>query len=259
MRKNRIPAGIIDMHCHILPGMDDGARSMEEALKMLSTAEKEGITHMIATPHYKAGRHNASTQTIQERMRQVKAAAVEKGIHVSLYAGNEVFFYSEMEEGLEEGRILTMNQSPFVLVEFSPGDRYVYIRNALEEVMGMGYSPVLAHAERYECMLAEPENIMELKSMGVRVQINASSVSGEIGRKVKLFTHLLLKRRLVDYIGTDAHGAEKRAPHIKKCKELLYKKYEAEYINALLHENAMRDFKLVDGGKREAYAGQQKR
>jgi protein-tyrosine phosphatase len=230
------------MHCHILPGLDDGPGSMEESMQMLSIAEAEGITHIVATPHYRPGRPHAGPQAIRSCLAQVKETASERGIGTALYAGNEVLFHSGMEEALDGGRILTMNGSPFVLVEFLPGDRFLYIRNALDGIMAMGYRPVLAHAERYGCMLADRKNAAELKSMGVRIQVNAGSVTGESGRKAGLFTARILKEGLADYIATDAHKSSGRTPAIRRCRELLHKKHGGDYAAALLYGNAGRDF-----------------
>lgn len=232
---------IIDIHTHILPGIDDGSQSMDESIQMLRIAEREGITDMIATPHYKGGRHNASPQTVQRLFGELMGHAKELGIHVSIHLGNEILYFSEVEEALDEGQVFTMNGSDFVLVEFLPGDRYGYIRNALDHVQSMGYTPVLAHAERYACMLNK-DAIRQIRDMGVRIQVNAASVEGALGWKVKHFTHEILRRHLVDYIGTDAHSCIKRAPELWKCAKTLYKKFGSEYAGSVLFYNAERDF-----------------
>lgn len=235
---------IIDVHCHILPGIDDGSGSREETLKMLSLAEKEGITDIIVTPHFKGGRRNASVATIRSLMEETRGIAAENGISIALHPGNEVYFFSDIEEVLEQERVLRMGYSEYLLVEFSPADRYTYIRNALDSIMGLGIRPVIAHVERYQCMLKDKEAVKLLKDMGVKIQVNASGITGEMGFAVKRFTHGLLKQGLVDYVGTDAHNCEKRAPRMKKCADLLCKKYGEEYAEALLYRNAQRDFSI---------------
>lgn len=242
MKNKMASENIIDIHSHILPGLDDGARNMEETLQMLAVAQAEGITHMVATPHFKLGRHNASVQTLQMRLAEVKQAALQKNIYIDLFLGNEILFDSEIEKALETEEALTMNQTDFVLVEFSPGDRYIYIRNAIDAVMGMGYRPVLAHGERYECMLEDIGHVVQLRQMGAQIQINAASIMGEVGRKVKIFSHQLLRKGLVDYVATDAHRGRGRTPAIQKCREFLYKKYDTEYVDGLLCKNAQRNF-----------------
>lgn len=235
---------IADVHCHILPGLDDGSKNMDMTMDMLRVAMREGITHIVCTPHYKAGRHNASNATIEKRFEEVREMIEEAGIPIQLFLGNEVLFFDNIDEKLDAKRIYTMNHCQYVLVEFSPGDQYNYIRNALIEVQGMGYSPVIAHVERYECMVKHPEYAGELHSMGVKIQVNASSVMGEIGWRIKHYIKRLMKDHIVDYVGTDAHRSEGRAPYIDACAEYLYKKFDTQYVNDILYENARRDFLL---------------
>ncbi len=232
---------IVDIHSHILPGLDDGPGSMEETLRMLETAWAEGITDMIATPHYKAQHRSAPPSVVRKRLEQVRRLAEGNGIPVRLWPGNEIFYFSGLEEVLEDRRVCTMNDTGYVLIEFHPADRYTYIRNALNEVQGLGWPPILAHIERYECFAGKPEYAGELHSMGVQIQVNASSVAGEAGMGLKRLTHKLLKEELVDYIGTDAHSSKGRAPMMRKCSRMLYRKYEADYVDAVLYGNAERN------------------
>ena len=231
---------IVDIHSHILPALDDGSRDLQETLAMLPTAEQAGITDIIATPHYKAGRHNAGPDTIRRRLEEVQEAARREGISVRLYAGNEIHYFSDLEEALEEGKVCTMNHSRYVLIEFSPSDPFRTIRNAMDMVMGIGFWPILAHAERYGCMLEDWRNAEYLKSMGAEIQINASSVAGQTGRQAKKLVRLLLDQRLVDYISTDAHDSRKRTPDIQKCRKILYRKYDVSYVNEILCDNAQK-------------------
>ena len=229
-----------DIHCHVLPKVDDGSGSLEESLAMLETAAREGITDMIVTPHYKEGRRNASVKTIRERLRMVQEAADERNITVTLYPGNEVYCFEGMAEALEEGRVLTLNGTDRVLIEFSPTDSYTYIRNALDDIRGLDYIPVAAHIERYECFLKHPEYVEELKHMDAEIQVNVSSVTGAHGYGIRRFVHRLLKRRLVDYVATDAHDSERRTPAVQKCLSQLYRKYDSSYVEAVTYGNAFR-------------------
>lgn len=238
MKKERITEQIIDIHCHILSGLDDGAADMEESLRMLAIAEQEGITHMIATPHYKENRYENSPEKIRSVLTKLQAAAKEKGIGIRLFAGSEIFYFSDMEDAAEEGKLLAMNGGSRMLVEFNPFADYKRIRNALDTVRSMGYQPIIAHAERYECLFKDMSHVEELYDMGVEIQINASSVTGEAGFRMKAFVHKLLKNQWVHYIGTDAHETKKRAPRMKKCASVLRKKYGEEYAKEVLYGNA---------------------
>lgn len=237
--------GYVDMHSHILPGLDDGAKNMDEAMQMLEIAYAEGITHIVATPHYKSGRFPADAEAEYKRLQQVQYMADERDISIFLYAGKEIFYHSELEEKFQSGRLSTMNGTKYVLIEFSPLENYIYMRNAMEDVLGLGYTPILAHVERYQCLCKDIKGVEELKALGCDIQVNASSVAGECGWRIKHFVHKLLKAGLVDYIGTDAHNTSGRKPAMQKCAAILYKKYEKNYVNALLYENAMNRLLLI--------------
>lgn len=167
---------IVDVHCHIMPGIDDGSRDITETLEMLKIAQSEGITHMIATPHFKSGHRNASPQKVKELIQSVGKEAAAQGTDIKLYQGNEILFHDEMCEELDNGRISRINGTDYVLVEFMPSDPYQYIRNSLDEIMSEGYQPVIAHVERYGCMVDDIENVRRLSRMGVEIQVNALSL-----------------------------------------------------------------------------------
>ena len=235
----RYDMGYVDIHCHVLPGIDDGARDMDETLKMLKIASEQGISDMIVTPHYKQGRVGTPRQAIGEMIEQVGKYAALSGISIRLHPGTEIYYNSSLEEKLESGWLAKMNDSDFVLVEFSPLETFSYIRNAIEDLFGLGCHPILAHVERYQCMLSNVDNVRILHDMGCRIQVNASSIEGVFGFKIKHFIKKLLKERLVDYVGTDAHNCKTRAPEMTKCAEVLRKQCDAAYVDELLFGRAM--------------------
>ena len=238
--------GYIDIHSHILPQMDDGSQSMEQSLEMLRIAESEGITEIFATPHYKSGRLRADSREVSKALQRLQKAAVEEGLEIQLYPGTEIYYRSELEDKLDNGELHTMNGSNYVLVEFSPLEDYSYIRNAMDDILSMGYQPILAHVERYQCMLKDKKRVSELRDMGCGIQANAGSITGDFGFTAKHFLWKLLKEELIDYIGTDAHNADKRKPTMQKCADMLYKKCGQEYADALLFGNAVKDFLELD-------------
>ena len=231
---------IVDVHCHIMPRIDDGSRNMTETIKMLKIAESEGITHMIATPHFKSGHHNATPQKISELINAVNDAASTLRINMNLYQGNEILYFEDMCSYIDSGKISRMNGTNHILVEFMPSDPYQYIRNSLDEIMSEGYQPIIAHVERYGCMVDDIENVREIKNMGVEIQVNASSILGDIGKDIKKFLQKLLSEQIVDYVGTDSHRCEgSRTPKIQECADMLYKKYNEQYVDDILYGNAM--------------------
>lgn len=230
--------GYIDIHCHLLPGVDDGSADMDETLDMLHIAQENGITDMIFTPHYKQGRVGTPCAVIREMIKEVSSRAAEEGIAIRIYPGTEIYYNSSLEEKLESGWLATMNGTEFVLVEFSPFETFPYIRNAMDDLFSLGYRPILAHVERYQCMLGSVENVRVLKNMGCHIQVNAGSVAGDYGFKVKHFLKKLLKEQLVDYVGTDAHDRHKRIPAMEKCAETIKKVCDPRYAEEILSGNA---------------------
>ncbi len=234
---------IVDMHCHILPGLDDGADSPSVSLAMMRTAVQSGITDIVVTPHFNL-RKSASPQTVLRVLHSAQEAADRYGIPLRFYPGNEVYYFDELPEYLREKRVLTMNGSDYVLIEFSPISPFHVIENAMDSVMFAGYRPVIAHIERYESILDDYEKVYRLADMDVRIQVNASSVTGSNGKNVKKFVHRLLKEELVDLIGTDAHSNRHRTPEISDCRDILVKKYGIDYAKHLLRKNAAEMFGL---------------
>ncbi len=230
----------IDIHSHILPYMDDGARDEEMSLAMLRIAESEGITDIIVTPHYRQGHYKGERKDIEKALAKMREQMKKENIHINLYPGNEIYYRSELEEKFDSGALSTMNDTEYVLVEFSPMEDFMYIRSAVEDLLSIGYTPIIAHIERIQCVEKNLEHAQTLKRMGCELQVNAASALGEVGFWCKRFVHKLLKEQLVDYIGTDAHNVVNRPPKIKKCAEMLYRKYDREYVEDILHQNAVK-------------------
>lgn len=230
--------GYFDIHCHLLPGVDDGSKDMDETLEMLRIAADNGITDMIFTPHYKQGQVGTPRSIIEKMIVDVCSAAKANGIEMRIYPGTEIYYNSSLEEKLESGWLSKMADSEYVLLEFSPFETFPYIKNAMDDIYSLGYHPILAHVERYQCMLGSMENARILHKMGVQIQVNAGSVAGDYGFKVKHFIKKLLKEQLVDYLGTDAHNATGRKPAMEKCAEVVRKICDEDYANAILYGNA---------------------
>lgn len=229
--KTGFMSGIIDMHCHILPGLDDGSQNIEETMETLRLAAAQGISAMITTSHYHPGRYMASAEDIFSALSEVQKQCEEEGLDIQLYPGQELFYHNGCRELLKDGKILTMAGSKYVLIEFDVGVSYEYLLNGLKDVRYGGYRPILAHFERYEC-LKKGNRLEELKQLGVLLQMNYDTLL----RKNTLFHKLpymgYVKEGLVDLFGSDTHGMHYRPLQIhlalKKLKgqvddEILYK------------------------------------
>ena len=228
----------VDTHCHILAGVDDGAQTIEDMQQMLRMAYEDGIHYIIATPHHHPRRGRKSPGALRQQLKTAREEAAKISDRLRVYLGTEVYFGQDVPDRLRERRILTMNRTQFVLVEFSHSDTYEYICQGIQQLQMKGFEVILAHVERYGCMYKSLENVEHLTHMGVRLQVNADSITGENGWKMKRFTRQLLDRRLVFCVGTDAHDAKKRPPRMRAAAEYVTKKCGEEYARRIFFGNA---------------------
>ncbi|MBR1478576.1 MAG: protein-tyrosine-phosphatase [Lachnospiraceae bacterium] len=232
--------GYIDVHSHIIPGVDDGSKDMEMTLNMLKIAAHDGVTEIFATPHNMPGKGKADFDIVWDGIEAVQKAADEQGIDIIIYPGCEYFFREEILTLMQEERIVPMGNSDIVLVEFDPGADFPYIRNSLQEVLSMAYRPLLAHVERYASVIKDKKNVEYLRDIGVLIQTNAQSVTGKAGAKIKTAVNGLLKHGDIDFIGSDAHrDTGSRTTAMAECVSYLYKKYDERYVEGILRENAV--------------------
>lgn len=230
----------IDMHCHILPGVDDGAQSLEETKAMLTIAYQEGIRTIIATPHHHDRRGKSPVEVLQERLQVTEQAIEELGYDMNIWLGMEVFFGQDVLDELSEGKIATMGGSAYVMLEFSPEDDFAYLQRAVQKVQMKGYSVIVAHAERYQCLLKDLDNIRYLVDMGAYIQVNASSITGGMFSPVSKFIRKMMKEHLVHFVGTDAHSANHRSPKIREAADFVAKKFGQDYMERIFWKNGNR-------------------
>ncbi len=230
---------LIDIHSHILPGVDDGADSFEMSMRMLKCAADDGISGMILTPHNKPGHRHTHLLEMACRADKLREMTAEEDIHIELYLGSELYYRSGLLEELESGLAGTMAGSRYVLVEFGPPSDFDYIRNGIYSLLTGGYYPILAHVERYQNVCSQKYGIDDLIEMGCYIQVNAGSIMGKSGSKVKRFVKNILKQRQVHFVATDAHDLGKRAPYLSDCADYIRKKYGEDYCRKLFCENPM--------------------
>ncbi len=228
----------IDIHCHVMPGVDDGSPDMACSISMLKIAEKNGITHMILTPHHKPMHHNVSPEHNVLYRKKLQEAAREEGLKIKLFSGNEIYYSDETMDQLIDGQICPLAGSEYVLVEFHPTATFKAIQNAAYRVQGAGYIPIIAHVERYSDIVSHPARVEDLTDMGCYIQVNASSVMGEYGFGISHFCKKLLKSELVHFVASDAHDAKRRAPKLLDCRKYIERKYGEGYAAKLFFLNA---------------------
>ena len=210
--------GLYDIHCHILPGVDDGARNMEESLWMLNKEYQEGVRHVILTPHFRYDMFEPHMNIVTRQFMQLRRAAMNIGDEgMRLYLGCELHSSMDMVECLKKGRRLTLAGSRYVLVEFSNGDEKNYIEERVRSLLMNGVIPIIAHVERYKATRNDIGFLTELKDMGAHIQVNADTISGQDGFGAKTFARKVMKHGLLDFVGSDGHRKTERIPEIGKC------------------------------------------
>jgi len=220
-----------DIHCHIIPGVDDGAKDYYEAKKMVQRAYDEGIRGLIATPHYHSGISDAELESWQDGFKTLKKAAKSVSTGFELHQGAEVYIDSEVLEKLKSGEPITMAKSGYVLLECSYGAPYRYLERLLLDVVNSGFKPILAHMERYSA-LTDIESVENIRRLGVLLQVNAKSVvKGSFQRKRWILK--LVQKGYIDAIGSDAHNVTTRPAHWAACMEYLQKKVGNETVERL--------------------------
>lgn len=230
----------IDIHNHILWGIDDGARTKEQSLEMLKIAADHGIAQIIATPHYHYRRGKADPQTILKKVEELRAAAGEAQIPVQLHAGNELYYTHDLLEELKSGCCLTLAGTDYVLLEFSLDSDQKRIQNAVYQFLSAGYNPIIAHVERYEVFHHSREALREISEMGAYFQVNAGSLFGGFHWKRKHFVRSILNEGMVQFLATDAHDPQKRPPQFGKSDDWFVKKWGDAKSRKVLYENAQR-------------------
>ena len=225
-----------DMHCHLLPGLDDGSESMEETLAALREAERQGIRRMIVTPHFHPQRYVVAAPRIRESLEDVRSAVKKEGIGIELFPGQECYYYSGLVQELDNGNALTICDTRFVLVEFDPGCAWSYLFNGLQTLRQGGYIPVIAHFERYEC-LYDDDHLDELKRMQFLLQMNYDVLLMKGGLFGESRWQKLFKRGCVDFLGSDCHGTHYRPLRVQQCCKWLEKKCDPRLVQHVLLDN----------------------
>ena len=229
--------GYTDIHCHIIPCVDDGAKNLEYAVRMLRIAYWEGFRNIILTPHYHGGRMEADIDKINHSL-QIFKEEVDKFDYLptmNLYTGSEIFYFPTVCEWLDQKKLLTLAGSDYVLLEFGYTCDFRTIKDAITNVRNNGYFPIIAHAERYSCLVSSKKDIDELISRGAYIQVNARAFAGDF--KTKSFVKSLLKNDQLHFIATDSHDPVDRSPSIKSAVEYIRKHYNEDYLNHLLIDN----------------------
>lgn len=237
---------LFDMHCHIIPHVDDGAKNMDMALKMLQMEYKDGVRSIILTPHFRCEMFETPQEKIEQQFKILKKKAEEKiGMDLRLYLGCEFHANMSMTETLLNQERPTMAGSDYVLTEFSGATDFSFARERVYELVTHGFIPIIAHVERYPNIRKDMGNLETLREIGAYLQVNAESIIGEEGFATKRFCKKLIKNNMLDFVGTDCHRTDKRVPNLGMCAEYLEKKMGREYVERILIYNPQKIIKNI--------------
>ena len=214
---------MIDLHSHILPGVDDGASSLSEAVEIAREAEKQGVDRIVATPHYLEEGYQLTPGETQERVAILQQVLEDKGIDVEILPGAEVFLTKDLGKKVHEHLVSTVNESKYIMIEL-PVRRFPdYVNDVFYDLKIMGYIPVIVHPERYEPIREHPNYLYHWIKDGIYAQLNASSLLGVFGTTVKKTAELLVKHNMVQVLGSDVHNTRRRKECMGEGVEILRK------------------------------------
>lgn len=237
--------GLFDMHCHIVPLVDDGAQSVKEAFTMLQMEYDQGVRKIIVTPHFRREMFETPPEIIKKHFLVLRRLADKIGPDLKVFLGCEFYATVEMLEYLRSDRLYTLAGSRYVLTEFSASTEEKYIRDRLYNLLSSGYKPIVAHIERYKCM-KDMDLVEELLNMGAYMQVNTDSVLGKNGHAVKKYCGKLLEEGFVQYIGSDCHGSKHRVTRIGDAYTYVSKKLGRKAADEIFIENPQ---EILDNAK----------
>lgn len=237
----------IDIHSHVLPGIDDGPRDWDTCLEMLFKSVESGAKAIIATPHYHPWKKAVATEEIINLCREAEQKFCEKhGIVLDIYPGHEIYYSVDIVEKLRSGSVLTLGQSRYVLVEFQLNAPYQTLYKAVRELRDSGYTPIIAHVERYTC-LKKVGRIDALKEIGAFLQVNADSHRGPIWDRRSRWVRKCLKKKKIDFLASDMHDLKERTPIAPEKMRWVHTKLEPQYQEELLYGNAEAILNTIKG------------
>lgn len=230
---------MIDLHTHILPGLDDGSPDLETSVLMAAVAAESGVTHLVATPHsnQRGAFENYASTALQVRFDCLRTAVHEAGIPLELSLGMEIFGTGDVLQLLHDGRLLTLGGGRYLLIEFGFHEDPLRIERLLDALLADGYWPVVAHPERYYGLQRMPNYLFDWANRGIVLQVNKGSLFGRFGRGAQALAAAMLERGLVGCVASDAHGPDVRTPDLAGAWDYLAERCSEEMARCLLEDN----------------------
>ncbi len=240
---------MIDIHSHILPGVDDGARDMEMAMEMVRIYKRNGVNKIIATPHYvKNSSMSTSLEKNKKVLEEVRREIEIAGLDFEIFLGHEIYLCRDILEKLKTGKVGTMNETSYVFIELPQMDIPDYTRKLIRELVAEGYRPILSHPEKNTLIIEDINIVYDFIGDGALIEVDIPSVCGNFGMDVRRASEELLKHKMVHFLGTGAHSSIRRTPRIDSGLEKIKNLIDDEAFRRLTHDNPRR---LIEGEKLE--------
>lgn len=222
---------MLDIHSHILPGLDDGARTIVSTLEMISIAIKDGTKKIVATPHYCSGYFETPYDKVKQYVKELNLILIRKGLDIEVITGQEVYLDKFTIENLENNVIGTIGDTNYMLVEFPMNVLTEDDLALIYELKLKGIKPIVAHPERYTYVIEKPAIINKFIDEKCLFQINSGSLTGVYGKKVQKTAEFLIRNGICNFVGSDAHSVNKRKPETSEAMEIIKTLNEKVYKN----------------------------
>lgn len=233
---------MVDLHCHILADMDDGAQTMEDSIEMAKEAINNGIQSIVATPHYNHKYQNEK-QKIVNGVKDLNDRLLAENIPLTIYPGQEVRIYGDILQDYYQGKIQTLCETQYLFIEFPADHVPKYAEGLLYTLLLEGIIPIIVHPERNAQLIQQPDILYNLVDKGALTQITSSSVCGHFGKNIKKFTQQIIEANLTHFVASDAHNITSRSFRFNEALDVIEKEYGMDMVY-LLTENAQL---VVDG------------
>ncbi len=237
---------LVDLHCHILPYVDDGALRTEESEQLLDMLYQQGVRIVCATPHLRHKMFETPDDVVRAQFAELEAYAQRQGYSMRFFLSREYHCDSLTQERLQAGTLIPMGAGSAVLVEFSQLHDYENILSWIKSLREWGYRPLIAHIERYPALTGSLDGVSALIRNGAWIQVNAGSVLGREGLRQAKWCRRLLKESLVHVIASDSHDPIDRPPELDACQHYLRKKVGDAYTQALMCDNPIQILSTIE-------------
>jgi protein-tyrosine phosphatase len=230
---------MIDLHCHILPGLDDGSPDLDVSLAMARLAQQDGITDIVATPHlFRGVSQLTDLSLVAKKQKELQAALDREKIPLRVHCGVEIRFSHNLLDEIKKHRPnLVLAGSSYMFIEFPFEYVYSGVKDVFFQAMSEGVVPIITHPERCSGFMNHPEILFELVEMGALAQMNAGSITGRYGSQIKETALLFLGLNCVHFLASDAHDTKSRPPILSGARKLAEAAIGEEAARSLVEDN----------------------